>query len=90
MALADDNPAPEPTTPRRALDALATRATATRWAARLFDRDTVALDPTIRMSPTRSPSGSAGWTRRPTSRCRPPALEGFGDGAVDAGFTPPS
>jgi transaldolase/glucose-6-phosphate isomerase len=67
------------------LDELVDRATRDRWAERLFDRDTslwtddadVAANITDRL----------GWLDAPAGFVlRIPALEGFGDGVVEAGF----
>jgi transaldolase/glucose-6-phosphate isomerase len=74
-----------PPTERAVIDELLAAATQERWAERLMDRDTslwtddadVAADITDRL----------GWLDAPAHfTLQIPALEGFGDGAVDAGF----
>jgi transaldolase/glucose-6-phosphate isomerase len=70
---------------RERFAALVERATSERWSERLFDRDTslwtddpdVAADITDRL----------GWLDAPGHfTLQVPALEGFGDGAIEAGF----
>ena len=72
-------------TERALVDEAVERATAEQWAARLFDRDTtlwtddadVAADIADRL----------GWLDAPDHfTLQVPALEGFGDGAIEAGF----
>ncbi len=68
-----------------AFDKLVERATAERWAERLFDRDTSlwTTDPDVGADIT----DRLGWLDAPEHfTLQIPALEGFGDGLADAGF----
>jgi len=70
---------------RAIVDALATKATEEGWAQRLFDRDTTLWtdDPDV----AADIADRLGWLDAPAHfTLQIPALEGFGDGAVDAGF----
>jgi transaldolase / glucose-6-phosphate isomerase len=74
-----------PTVERATVDALATRATEENWAGRLFDRDTSLWtdDPDV----AASIADRLGWLDAPDHfTLQIPALEGFGDGAIEAGF----
>jgi glucose-6-phosphate isomerase len=67
------------------LDALIGRATSERWAARLFERDTSLWtdDPAV----TEAIADRLGWLDAPAHfAAQAAALEGFGDGAREAGF----
>jgi transaldolase/glucose-6-phosphate isomerase len=67
------------------VDALVERATAERWAERLFDGDTTlwTTDPDVAADIT----DRLGWLRSPEHfTLQIAALEGFGDGVRDAGF----
>jgi transaldolase/glucose-6-phosphate isomerase len=67
------------------VDELLARATEERWAERLFDRDTSLWtdDPDIAANIT----DRLGWLDAPSHfTLQIPALEGFGDGAIEAGF----
>jgi glucose-6-phosphate isomerase len=67
------------------LDALAANATAERWAARLFERDTSLWtdDPDV----ADAIAERLGWLDAPSHfALQAAALEGFGDGAREAGF----
>jgi transaldolase/glucose-6-phosphate isomerase len=70
---------------QRTFDELVERATAERWAERLFDRDTTlwTADPDV----AADISERLGWLDSPQHfALQVPALEGFGDGLADAGF----
>ncbi len=70
---------------RKLVDELVERATAERWAERLFDRDTTLWtdDPDV----AADIADRLGWLDAPAHfTLQIPALEGFGDGARDAGF----
>ena len=72
-------------TERALVDDLAERATAERWAERLFDRDTTLWtdDPDV----AADIADRLGWLDAPAHfTLQVPALEGFGDGAREAGF----
>jgi len=67
------------------LDALTARATSERWAGRLFERDTSLWtdDPTV----AEAIADRLGWLDAPAHfAAQAAALEGFGDGAREAGF----
>jgi transaldolase/glucose-6-phosphate isomerase len=75
-----------PTAAQAALTALIERANAERWADRLFDRDTSlwTADPDVAADIT----DRLGWLDLPAHfTLQAAALEGFGDGLVEAGFT---
>jgi transaldolase / glucose-6-phosphate isomerase len=70
---------------QKAFDALAERALSERWAGRLFDRDTSLWtdDPGV----AEAISDRLGWLDAPAHfSLQAAALEGFGDGAREAGF----
>ena len=67
------------------LDSLAKQATDERWAARLFERDTSLWtdDPEV----AETIAERLGWLDAPAHfALQAAALEGFGDGAIEAGF----
>jgi transaldolase/glucose-6-phosphate isomerase len=69
----------------RTIDELLARATSERWAERLFDRDTSLWtdDPDV----AANIADRLGWLDAPEHfTLQAPALEGFGDGAIEAGF----
>ncbi len=67
------------------LDALTTRATSERWAARLFERDTSLWTDDEKVAETIA--DRLGWLDAPAHfALQAAALEGFGDGAREAGF----
>ena len=67
------------------LDALASRATSERWATRLFERDTSLW--TDDAGVAEAISDRLGWLDAPAHfALQAAALEGFGDGAREAGF----
>jgi transaldolase/glucose-6-phosphate isomerase len=70
---------------RAIVDELLARATEERWAERLFDRDTSLWtdDPDV----AANIADRLGWLDAPEHfTLQIPALEGFGDGAIEAGF----
>ncbi|HUG29301.1 MAG TPA: glucose-6-phosphate isomerase [Candidatus Limnocylindria bacterium] len=72
-------------TERALVDDVVERATAERWAERLFDRDTSLWtdDPDV----AADIADRLGWLDAPAHfTLQVPALEGFGDGAMKAGF----
>ena len=74
-----------PADAQAALDPLVEHATRDRWAARLFERDTSlwTSDPDV----ASAIGDRLGWLDAPAHfSLQAPALEGFGDGARDAGF----
>ena len=74
-----------PPAERAALDELLARATEEHWAQRLFDRDTSLWtdDPDV----AADIADRLGWLDAPEHfTLQIPALEGFGDGAIEAGF----
>jgi transaldolase / glucose-6-phosphate isomerase len=74
-----------PAAERATVDELLERATRERWVERLFDRDTTlwTTDPDV----AATISDRLGWLDAPRHfTLQIPALEGFGDGAIDAGF----
>ena len=67
------------------LDALAAKATSERWAARLFERDTSLWTDDAEVA--EAIAGRLGWLAAPAHfALQAAALEGFGDGAREAGF----
>ena len=67
------------------LDTLAARATSERWAPRLFERDTSLWTDDERVAETIA--DRLGWLDAPAHfALQAAALEGFGDGAREAGF----
>jgi glucose-6-phosphate isomerase len=67
------------------LDALVARATDERWAARLFERDTSLW--TDDADVAEAIAERLGWLDAPAHfAMQAAALEGFGDGAIEAGF----
>ena len=67
------------------LDALAARATSERWAPRLFERDTSLWTDDEKVAETIA--DRLGWLDAPAHfALQAAALEGFGDGAREAGF----
>jgi len=67
------------------LDALVRRATEERWAARLFERDTSLW--TDDADVAEAIAERLGWLDAPAHfAMQAAALEGFGDGAIEAGF----
>ena len=74
-----------PAVEQETVDELVARATEERWAERLFDRDTSLWtdDPDVAANIT----DRLGWLDAPSHfTLQIPALEGFGDGAIEAGF----
>ena len=74
-----------PAAEQATVDELVARATEERWAERLFDRDTSLWtdDPDV----AASIADRLGWLDAPSHfTLQIPALEGFGDGANEAGF----
>ena len=74
-----------PSVEQATVDELVGRATDERWAERLFDRDTSLWtdDPDVAANIT----DRLGWLDAPSHfTLQIPALEGFGDGAIEAGF----
>ena len=74
-----------PSVEQATVDDLATRATEESWAGRLFDRDTSLWtdDPEV----AANIADRLGWLDAPDHfTLQIPALEGFGDGAIEAGF----
>ena len=74
-----------PSVEQATVDELLARATEERWAERLFDRDTSLWtdDPDVAANIT----DRLGWLDAPEHfTLQIPALEGFGDAAVEAGF----
>ena len=74
-----------PTVEQATVDELTARATDERWAERLFDRDTTLWteDPDV----AAGIADRLGWLDAPDHfMLQIPALEGFGDGAIEAGF----
>ena len=74
-----------PSAEQATVDELVARATEERWAERLFDRDTSLWtdDPDVAANIT----DRLGWLDAPEHfTLQIPALEGFGDGAIEAGF----
>ncbi|HET9851550.1 MAG TPA: hypothetical protein VFP56_03470 [Candidatus Limnocylindrales bacterium] len=74
-----------PPAERAAVDEVLQRATRERWVERLFDRDTTlwTTDPDV----AAEIADRLGWLDAPRHfTLQVPALEGFGDGAIDAGF----
>ena len=74
-----------PDSARTDFEALVGRATAEHWAERLFDRDTTLWtdDPDV----SADIADRLGWLDAPEHfTLQIPALEGFGDGIVEAGF----
>ncbi len=74
-----------PSVEQATFEELVVRATQERWAERLFDRDTSLWtdDPDIAANIT----DRLGWLDAPSHfTLQIPALEGFGDGAIEAGF----
>jgi transaldolase / glucose-6-phosphate isomerase len=74
-----------PSVERATVDELMSQATTERWAERLFDRDTSLWtdDPDV----AANIADRLGWLDAPEHfTLQIPALEGFGDGAIEAGF----
>ena len=74
-----------PSAERATVDELLERATNERWAERLFDRDTTLWtdDPDV----AADVADRLGWLDAPDHfTLQIPALEGFGDAAIEAGF----